>query len=102
MSVDPVCGMTVDDSKAKFQAQFAGKKYFSARRNAEGNSTTIRMNTPSQPRRKQNPEAFSTERAPATRVRGSPFLKVAGLVSDTFYRCARAGSRTALPVLNAS
>ena len=28
MATDPVCGMTVDDSKAEFQTQFAGKKYF--------------------------------------------------------------------------
>ena len=28
MATDPVCGMTVDDNKAEFQTQFAGKKYF--------------------------------------------------------------------------
>src|SRR5579864_837626 len=28
MAIDPVCGMTVDDSKGEFQTQFAGKKYF--------------------------------------------------------------------------
>ena len=28
MTKDPVCGIKVDDSRAEFQTQFAGKKYF--------------------------------------------------------------------------
>jgi YHS domain-containing protein len=28
MTVDPVCGMKVDEKRAEFQMQFAGKKYF--------------------------------------------------------------------------
>jgi YHS domain-containing protein len=28
MKTDPVCGMTVDDKKPDYQAQFGGKKYF--------------------------------------------------------------------------
>jgi YHS domain-containing protein len=28
MTRDPVCGMKVDDNRAEFQTQFAGKKYF--------------------------------------------------------------------------
>jgi YHS domain-containing protein len=28
MTIDPVCGMTVDEKTSEFQTQFAGKKYF--------------------------------------------------------------------------
>jgi YHS domain-containing protein len=28
MAIDPVCGMKVDENRAEFQTQFAGKKYF--------------------------------------------------------------------------
>jgi YHS domain-containing protein len=28
MTTDPVCGMRVDEKRAEFQTQFAGKKYF--------------------------------------------------------------------------
>jgi YHS domain-containing protein len=28
MTPDPVCGLRVDEKKAEFQTQFAGKKYF--------------------------------------------------------------------------
>ncbi len=28
MTTDPVCGMKVDERRAEFQTQFAGKKYF--------------------------------------------------------------------------
>jgi len=28
MTTDPVCGMRVDEKKAEFQTQFAGRKYF--------------------------------------------------------------------------
>ena len=28
MTVDPVCGMKVEEKRTEFQTQFAGKKYF--------------------------------------------------------------------------
>ncbi len=28
MTKDPVCGMKVDENRAEFQTQFAGKKYY--------------------------------------------------------------------------
>jgi YHS domain-containing protein len=28
MTTDPVCGTEIDDKKAEFQTQFAGRKYF--------------------------------------------------------------------------
>jgi YHS domain-containing protein len=28
MTIDPVCGIEVDEKNPEFQAQFAGKKYF--------------------------------------------------------------------------
>ena len=28
MTIDPVCGIEVDEKNSEFQAQFAGKKYF--------------------------------------------------------------------------
>jgi len=28
MTMDPVCGLEVDEKRAEFQTQFAGKKYF--------------------------------------------------------------------------
>ena len=28
MTMDPVCGMRVDERSAEFQTQFAGRKYF--------------------------------------------------------------------------
>ncbi len=28
MTVDPVCGMKVDDKRAELQTQFAGRKYY--------------------------------------------------------------------------
>jgi YHS domain-containing protein len=28
MTSDPVCGIRVDESKAEYQTQFAGRKYF--------------------------------------------------------------------------
>lgn len=28
MTIDPVCGMEVDEKKAQFQSAFAGKKYY--------------------------------------------------------------------------
>jgi YHS domain-containing protein len=28
MTIDPVCGSTIDENESEFQTQFAGKKYF--------------------------------------------------------------------------
>jgi len=28
MTIDPVCGMKVDEKKSEFSTQFAGKRYF--------------------------------------------------------------------------
>jgi YHS domain-containing protein len=28
MTIDPVCGMKVDEKSAQFQTQFAGKRYY--------------------------------------------------------------------------
>ena len=29
MTIDPVCGMEIDDPRPEFQTQFAGRKYYS-------------------------------------------------------------------------
>jgi YHS domain-containing protein len=35
MTTDPVCGMKVDDKRAEFHTQFAGKKYFFCSENCQ-------------------------------------------------------------------